>query len=438
MIGLQTGRVVVVDDNPKEADPLLKAFSKIGIASTYYSGNVTELPDNPLKGVRLVALDLHLAGDGRGEAREILGPPLGVLQKLIAPENGPFVVLAWTKHTELIDLLKQSLPSVCPSANPAFIIPLEKDKVKDALSGELDVAKIADKLKEAAKQWSPLDILLLWEQLVHDSASETSGTLSGLAASDDVSVWKTNLNSVLSKLGKASSGKQPADAETFLRAILVTLNLVHLDRLEHSAKGVPTELTDSISVLLTLRDSSGPNVQKINRMLVLAQVKEGDRTVRPGNLYVKDGWHQDAESFPANYDQLIKEFFDNAGEIERLRGTSYPILVELTPECDFTQNKNKMGRLVAGLLIPVQPPPKFKNLGPYFYKIDPFSINESDHLGAAGDYFLVLSARFLFSVSLDRLANCQPRTRVRRQVLVDLQAWFASHAARPGMLTLKV
>ena len=103
MIGLQTGRVVVIDDDSKEADPLLKSFSKIGIASTYYSGNVAELPDTPLKGVRLVALDLHLAGDGNGDAREILSTPLGVLQKLIAPQNGPFVLLAWTKHTNLID-----------------------------------------------------------------------------------------------------------------------------------------------------------------------------------------------------------------------------------------------------------------------------------------------------------------------------------------------
>lgn len=439
MIGLQTGRVVVVDNDPEEAFPLLKAFSKIGIASTYYSGDVTELPDTPLKGVRLVALDLHLAGDDAQEARAILSAPLAVISRLIASENGPFVVLAWTKHTELVDSLRSKLPSACSSAHPSFVIPIDKKELKNE-SGDFDVARIVEKLKEAAREWSPLDVLLLWEQLVHDSASETTETLSGLASSVDVPIWKATLKSALSKLGKASSGRQTVGPETFLRAILETLNLVHFDRMEHSAGDVPDDLTESIGELNGFSGSPEAKVEKINRMLILAQVKEGDRIVRPGNLYVRDGWHLGAANFPTNQEQLVKELFESSSaDFERLKTTCHPALVELTPTCDFAQNKNRMGRLIAGLLVPANPQPKFidKGRGSFFYKIGPFSINAVDRLGVApGDYFLALSARFVYSDELDDLLTCQPGARLRQQVLVDLQAWFASHAARPGMLTL--
>ena len=55
----QSGRVVVIDDNKKEAYPLIETLSKKGIPSTYFSSEIEQLPDKPLSGIRIVFLDIE-------------------------------------------------------------------------------------------------------------------------------------------------------------------------------------------------------------------------------------------------------------------------------------------------------------------------------------------------------------------------------------------
>ena len=72
MTGLQTSRVIVVDDDPTEVEGLLRGLSSIRIGALYFNGDPEELPKAPIDGIRLVFLDLHLVA-GAGDSHSVPG-----------------------------------------------------------------------------------------------------------------------------------------------------------------------------------------------------------------------------------------------------------------------------------------------------------------------------------------------------------------------------
>src|SRR3989339_734888 len=96
---LSTSRVLVVDDKPEEAIPILTALSEVGVGCVYVKGDDYErLPTKPIEGIRLVFLDMRL-GEG-GDQKGVLSKTLHVLKKCVSPNTMPLVVVCWTMHPE--------------------------------------------------------------------------------------------------------------------------------------------------------------------------------------------------------------------------------------------------------------------------------------------------------------------------------------------------
>ena len=96
---LSTGRVLVVDDQPEEAVPILTALAEVGVGAVYVRGDkVEELPRQPIDGIRLVFLDMRL--DEGGDQKSVLSKTLGVLQQCVPASPMPILVVCWTKHSE--------------------------------------------------------------------------------------------------------------------------------------------------------------------------------------------------------------------------------------------------------------------------------------------------------------------------------------------------
>ena len=86
MIGLKTSRVVVVDDQPTESVPIMKILSKLGVGALYFEGNLSELPSNPINGIRVVFIDMDLLGRG-GEANAVVGNTVAVLERIVTLDS---------------------------------------------------------------------------------------------------------------------------------------------------------------------------------------------------------------------------------------------------------------------------------------------------------------------------------------------------------------
>jgi len=57
----RTTEVVVIDDVKDEVEPLLNLLNKQGVGLCYYRGNLRDLPEKPIVGVRLLFWILYLA-----------------------------------------------------------------------------------------------------------------------------------------------------------------------------------------------------------------------------------------------------------------------------------------------------------------------------------------------------------------------------------------
>ena len=105
----ESGRVIVIDDSAEEGLPLIKVLSRYRISTTYFTGEITELPSEPFNDVRIIFLDLVLGGMTGRDEKTILSTLISVIKKIVHTNNGPFIIVLWTKHNEYIDGFKNIL-----------------------------------------------------------------------------------------------------------------------------------------------------------------------------------------------------------------------------------------------------------------------------------------------------------------------------------------
>ena len=91
--------------------------------------------------------------------------------------------------------------------------------------------------------------------------------------------------------------------------------------------------------------------------------------------------------------------------------------------------------MIAGLFVPIAYANKIKKAS-FVKDVGMIHFEGTEEGSLSGNYRLVLTSRYLLGMDLETLAKHKPAFRLRSQVLVDVQAWFASHAARPGYISI--
>jgi hypothetical protein len=237
MIGLKGARVIVVDDNEEEALPILRAFAKKGIPTAFFDGNLIGFPSkgHRLSGVRLAILDMNLVL-GHTSNKEKAAALVNVLGQILSPQNGPYAILAWTMHPEVLEDFKKYLFAAQSVPNPIFIVVLEKRDCKNKKGG-VDLTVLSDKVEEVLSQFSPLLLLQAWEEKCFWAAAEVTNTLGSLVAGDAdnleewLNLWKSQLLQLMYAMAEAEAEKH-LDINSCLAALFGVLNPLHADRME--------------------------------------------------------------------------------------------------------------------------------------------------------------------------------------------------------------
>src|SRR4051812_2427290 len=106
MDGLRTARVLILENDPSAALPLIQALALDGIGAVYVSGTDQDVLDalaaRPLQGIRLIFADVDLLEVG-GSVETIVGHTTGVLRAILASDSQPLVIVTWTRSSELGD-----------------------------------------------------------------------------------------------------------------------------------------------------------------------------------------------------------------------------------------------------------------------------------------------------------------------------------------------
>jgi hypothetical protein len=434
--GLATASVVVVDNNPEDALPLIKAFSSAGVGAIYLSGDPDEFPTlGILRGIRLVALDIHLT-DADMPDEQTARQPVQVLQSIIDRSNGPYLVLLWTSRLGLAELFREYVTDI--EWPPVLTCVLGKDEVRDD-DGGFSLALIVPRVVECIREADPLQVMMLWGQIVHDAASATLVSLGPDSGMD----WMAEVGGILGALVRENTPKAAlSDPARCMMGLFDALDQIFADQLEVATAPIAIEEKDCMTKVAALAASSGStNVQlmsRINRSLLLGPV--ADNTGAPGSVYFVSKL---AKPFRDNMDGLVSDTLVSPSsqwkqskiETHELAvAKSIPIAVEVTPVCDHQQDRQRVVRLLGGIAVPLD---LEKEIGKADYVRSFPMISFADDM-LSGDYVLVWNAHFLVTRIRAALGRRYPPAyRVRQAALSDLISFHTNHSARPGYLAVR-
>ncbi|MBL7858928.1 MAG: hypothetical protein JNM57_14655 [Cyclobacteriaceae bacterium] len=300
MILPENGSVVIIDDVPEEALPILKVLAKKCVSTTYYQGT-SDLPEKPNQSIRLLFLDLQLIETSN--EHQIAKSVTGILDRLISKENGPYILVTWSKNyakygavvEEEINKIKHLIPACVVSFNKRDcleekVIPLvdkelmlikvfemlegrfEEDdqesirkSIESALSDEFKTEFIAKPdalqtiekhISEGLKKAGVFHLFVIWENLIKKSGAHTVQTVANTI--DMTDLWEGNMRHVIKRLAAARTGRNKISDDLALRAAMATFTQSFSEEIESA-----------------VREFKFPEYVKLNSSFVIARHENG-------------------------------------------------------------------------------------------------------------------------------------------------------------------
>ena len=418
----KNGRIVVVDDEPEEALPLIQALSKLGCPVSFFSEREEELPENPILGIRVLFLDMVLIKGSESDTNIISGAFKSVLGKILSDGNGPFLPIAWTNQPTYVKELKTYLDG---RGFHFPIISLVKSECKPVKGEGFSLDLINSAIDREIVGNESLDFFTCWENIAHDSALTTVNQIAQLKVFSDS--WNDEMKSIILKLARSYVGKQLDKTKSceVIANSLFSLNVAFADNL-HASILKDEDLKNIDLDFNALRETDDPDTSGIiNSRLNLDLTEIDDPKPMPGNVY----------SLHCAQEVCLFELFKQNEKItydlvkKDLKEKSKHIVLESTPACDYAQKKWKASRLLPGVLWPFEFSKHIKN-AQYVY-CSPVIRYVDNKL-----YHLVVDFRLFTSTPIDNIDSSKYLFRIKQELLADVQSHLSSHVSRPGIISL--
>lgn len=400
-----------------------------------------------LKGIRLCFLDLNLTNNGGNFSREELKQ---AIESILSPDNGPYIAIAWTSCEDEATLreFKGFITDKKRMGNNYAAI--DACAVKKPL-GETQV--VIDELQKQA--WNEIGTILdanpqfkaliEWERTVRDSASDTISSLVSIASN------KESLGNILKSLGHGSLGKINLAGNEF-SAVNDALLILLKDRQASATSFNRDTWSLAITEPKESVDGRALSVYKnsLNYSLMIDTTGNLSKPI-PGGVIVLDD--EEYNRLRNIYKELPEEILELAQEIVRpdtippFGATPFPelkpVLLEITPICDFAQDNVKNR---SKLMIGIRYAQIFNNSASG--KCKPFTHSiETRYMKAPNiekDFKFSFSANWTLTISLNDLTTILDRPtgaqlldcRFREPLFNQIQRFYANHASRLGILEI--
>jgi len=447
MKAIKNSKIVIIDDVRDEVEKLLCALNKYGVSFNYYyeKADPKNLPDKPLKNVRFLFLDFVLATDSQQDKTKI-SVVIGVLKKVISQNNGPYIILAWTKHDKpqdsLIPLFKEELMKDVSIPKPLSIIEMDKVGSMNNLN------KIIKNIETKFESEPVIEVLLKWENNVQDAVTDVMNTLSEVLCPSSTTPltfdeYSEQLNNYIEKhMGKFAQsllGRKMVVDKTLLIASQYSLNTFLQDHIENHIgqdKTIFSKLTKRVF------DQSSKNYTDIEKStmntsfsLITKNLSVG---LYPGNIYKLTDIFKKVKckkkSCYCNKINLKKKLIladicQNPNDLKLKKvdlRRVIPIMLDVTPVCDFANEKSHYCNLLSGVLWPIDLISLMKK-SEYLYKPWPITYKGTS-------YLLTFNSNRLLTFHPNTVAIYKPVLRARKELLTDIHHWFSKQTSRPGKI----
>jgi hypothetical protein len=442
MKGLSGARVVLLDDEPGEAVPVIKAFSRMGVPVAFFDGRNSELPTKrkKLSGVRLAILDMNLGVTGSNET--IASTLVQTFGRIIHKDNGPYGILIWTNHPELKDLVARYIFEHDTLPKPVFIVTLKKAAFKIAgakgTPRRFAIGKLSGELLRILAENSPLECLQVWEGTCFRAATNVTNSIAGLSGTTATNLdqwrqaWREETLKLLLVISKATA-EQHHTKDNCIPSIFLALNPLHSDRMDLLSEEVAAGLSGHVDqIMLATGGSATERKAKVNTMLHLAADQLDNFS--PGNLYFF-GKKSRPDFMPTIEEALQDCAQGKAAQQQALLKSVRLCGLEVTPTCDHAQKKMRISRIVAGFVVPwdqkntIKTAGFLKAVGPFYFPAIPRVLN-------AGSYLVVFNSRYVVTAKPGEVERLPAAVRVRSSLLADTQSWASYQASRQGVVML--
>lgn len=443
---LPNTRILVIDDILKEVQKLLYTLNKQGIAFNYYK-SYSELPRKPLKGIRLLFLDFELETGGASDKTKI-SKLMEFIKRTISRDNGPYIIIAWTQHTILIDLFKKEIMKSDYIHKPLAIIDMEKKECMKSLT------KIKNKIKEKINDKGLMEILLQWENNACSASGDVLNTLTDISkptttesqSYDEFSSdWNSELERHIYWIAQSYLGKNIKADKNLLISAQFSLTPIFQDHIEYRIKN-ETNTLDNLTHRIYSKNTKKykPQEKALMNTTFLLITKNLPKGIKPGNIYLytpifkkinckKEGCY--TNKIKVSKVKLIEEFYYKKlrtyTKRKNLINKTKIIMMEITPGCDYAQEHMNGGKFIFGALWPEnlsdsqQMNKKIQAHTNYIYQPLPILYNNEI-------YYLTFNSRHFCNINLNLFDNIKPLLIARKELLVDIQHWFSKQISRPG------
>lgn len=447
----QNGRIAIIDDQIKQAEPIIKVLSKKQIPLTYFSGDPAFLPEigDNLNDIRVLFLDINLIDNSEHSNKVLKGRLIPVLERVISEENYPYVLIYWSRHEHHKTLIEDEIfNEELGNRKPiGFLSAVKSDyfNLDGSLTDDFEdkLEELFEKINEVINEHPAYSHLINWENQVHFSADET---LQNIFSPSNDSNWNNNANYTLSKLGEAYLGKhyKTAESKDKIKGSFISLSTVFKDTLEHNIQNntINDEQNLEYNEDAVLKSINSLNLS-LNTVNYVKHIKESGNVLELdendsvfknllfGILSFFKVTNSIKLSEPDIYREVLKksarkEFKKIRKEIEKVWRK---VCVVVTPICDFAQKKNIYDRVVKGLLIPKEYRDYIEDKSEAVLVI-PFVIELDD-----SEYYLALDFRYFITTELAH-ENVTGLFRIRQEMLAEVQSKLSRHINRQGILII--
>ncbi|UFH36438.1 hypothetical protein [Flavobacterium acetivorans] len=447
------GRIAIIDDQLKHAEPLMKILSKNQLPHTYFSGDILYLPEETdnSNDIRLLFLDINLIDNSEHSDKILKSKLVPVINRVISQNNYPYAIVFWSRHEHHRALLENDIfendlktkkPIGYLSATKSDFFDLDGNHTEEF---DKNIDKLFKKINDLFHDFYSYKLLLNWENLIHNATDSTLQEIFSIHHQKEG--WKDNSNCIISKLGNAYLGNYYKEAGVAEKntASFISFNSVFKDTIDSTVynfnETTPQELTydtneTDVTEILTL----------INEKLNLS--KNIVNTNDPGNIIFYD----DDKLFKQILNKILSLFklknlikSSNNGieesvlkkaaskkfeEIKtEIKSSWKKIGVVVTPICDYVQKNNHIyDRIVNGLLIDNKYK-EYVDTNSEAIFICPFTIKIEDI-----EYLLILDFRYFTTTDLTGIEKSKVKYRIRQELLSEIQSKLSRHINRQGIL----
>lgn len=351
------GRVAIVDDKYEEVRQVQNVLARKGVPYVFY--DYQEMQDSEIvkvEGIRLLFLDIRLEEGNSGE-KNLLTVLASAVERVIPIKNGPYAIILWTNEymmkDEVAKYLNDNLDD-SETTKPTYIGALDK---KEFLGKPLDC--LAEKFIE---YYNSQNMLAFLTEIENNVMAVPANVVKMMT----YSFVKDASNEALEKVFLLFAGTETGNCDSSVNATKTVLrqvaDLIRDRYMEIAANG------DNVDKLAKLWKVDFSDKEKIKSLLLAHNAEQAalintalnvntysEKTDRlPGKVYK----HTDA-TLKIDKDILAKSTFERELSVLKYSGKEIstfkePIVIDITPSCDYAQGKNHMLRTLYGYIVYIE------------------------------------------------------------------------------------